>query len=181
VITNLLIVALLFFFMDTVYNFIVAPTVRLKLRFKLFKNRDDLRRLRLKFPEKVTAEIYKASEESFNNTIAFLDRLTILNFIRVAMHLHKNEQYKNRVENRKKLFASCEVSEFQAMKKQQALIAMLSLLVNSIWLFILISIIMLIPLFYLVVKGTVMIAWARVQSVFEKVNCIPSSKDICPC
>ncbi len=69
-------------FLHFVYEGILVPSFRLKLRFELFKLRDQLRNLKANHSEVVPDDIFRSLQNGINNSLKLLPRtdvVTVLN------------------------------------------------------------------------------------------------------
>lgn len=114
-----------------VYEGIVAPTARMRLRFYMFEIRDDLRLLKIQAPGRVSDEAFQMLEESINNAIKLMARITLSEVSAASRELGNDPHLEASVEKRLGILDSCEFEEFQHLRMRSAQIFMIALVVNS--------------------------------------------------
>lgn len=102
-----------------VYESIIAPNIRLELRFELFKLRDELRNIKL------NTELSKNDNEVFNmldeTVCVAINRLPFFNVssnIDASREFENNKSFKERVLKKTNLIESTNIIEFQEINKK---------------------------------------------------------------
>ncbi len=121
-----------------VYESILAPSMRLELRFELFKLRDEVRFLKMKNlsskaasePEFVD-EHYGYLQDSINALLCVLYRYDIAAIWTITDRISRDEALRQRVEARARLLDACELPAVRSLRKRQLDIAARALAVNS--------------------------------------------------
>lgn len=88
-----------------IYEGIIAPSLMLRLRFRIFRLRDDLRRLRIGPSPIITDEDFERHQQGLNNIINLLPYINLMN-MREAVHALKRD--KSLLEKSKKRVALLE-------------------------------------------------------------------------
>ena len=97
-----------------VYESIILPTERLDLRYKLFKERDNLRILKMNDKDgKITDDIFKLLDTTICNSIDLLPQYTISLFYNADKELRLNKNLRAKVEKRNQLIEGYEVEEIK--------------------------------------------------------------------
>lgn len=78
-------------FYHFIYEGIIAPSVRLNLRFKLFRLRDRLRELCENDRELLTTYVYSIAEESINSAIKALPRFNFGMLVKAERSIQQDE------------------------------------------------------------------------------------------
>lgn len=120
-----------------VYESILAPSIRLELRFELFKLRDEVRLLKIKNlsstarePEFVDGH-YGYLQDSINSLICILYRYDLAAIWTIADQINRDQALRQRVEARARLLDDCELPVVLSIRKRQLNIAVKALAVNS--------------------------------------------------
>jgi hypothetical protein len=121
-----------------VYESILAPSLRLELRFELFKLRDEVRFLKMNNlsssaasePEFVD-EHYGYLQDSINALLSVLYRYDIAAIWTITDRINRDEALRQRVEARARLLDACELPAVRSLRQRQLDIAARALAVNS--------------------------------------------------
>lgn len=120
-----------------VYEAILAPSLRLELRFELFRLRDEVRRLKIdnlsaraKEPEFVDAH-YEYLQDSINALICILDRYDVTAIWTITNRINRDETLRLRVEARARLLDDYALPAVLSVRNRQLHIAAKVLAVNS--------------------------------------------------
>lgn len=120
-----------------VYESILAPSIRLELRFELFKLRDEVRSLKINnLSSKVSEpqfvdEHYGYLQDSINALLCILYRYDLAAIWTITGQIDCDEALRQRVEARARFLDDCELPTVRAMRKRQLHIAGKALAVNS--------------------------------------------------
>lgn len=109
---------------------IIAPSVRMEIRYKLFKMRDSIRMLKMQYGEEFDDELFYSLQRMLNHQIALLHHATIMDFYRIYKNTDPHKLEIN-VERQEKLIQDCPISEVQEIWKKTIATALLALIVNS--------------------------------------------------
>lgn len=118
-----------------VYESILAPSLRLELRFELFKLRDEIRRLKIadlssREPEFADGH-YGYLQDSINALIGILYRYDLAAIWAITGQINRDEALRRRVEATARLLDDCELPAVRAVRTRQLNIAAKALAVNS--------------------------------------------------
>jgi len=120
-----------------VYESILAPSIRLELRFELFKLRDELRSLKINNLSSKTSEPefvdghYAYLQDSINALLCILYRYDLAAIWTITDQINRDEDLRHRVEARARLLDDCELPAVRSIRKRQLDIATKALAVNS--------------------------------------------------
>lgn len=120
-----------------VYESIIAPSLRLELRFDLFKLRDEVRLLKIEnsdvaseaseFVERHFCEL----QDSINSLIFILSRFDLVTVCAISEAIDRDVELKQRVEARARMLDDCLLPKVLAIRSKQLRIATKALAVNS--------------------------------------------------
>ncbi len=114
-----------------VYESIIAPSLRLKLRFELFKLRDDLRTLKNEYGSDLDDRHFHYLQDSLNVLIRFLPRFEIGNLALAASQINNDPQLKKRMEARAKILDDCQIAQATNIRNKSIEIAARAVRVNG--------------------------------------------------
>jgi len=122
------------------YETILAPSLRLELRFKLFKLRDELRDLKIRGAV-LDDKHFHYLHDSINNAIHFLPRLDMAMLIYMARRMRDDKEFNARVTARSKVLDDCKSTEAMEIRTKTIHLVATVLSVNSgAWFFYLIPV-----------------------------------------
>ncbi|MEW5800263.1 MAG: hypothetical protein AB1728_14790 [Bacteroidota bacterium] len=119
-----------------IYEGIILPSLRLKIRFNLFALRDKLRKLKSTYGKDLSDEVFLDLQESINNTIRFLPRISIELIFEATKELKENPKLIQEAEKKIKLIESCGVQEAINIQKESFDLFKLCIGFNTLALFI---------------------------------------------
>ncbi|MCJ2530739.1 MAG: hypothetical protein LN413_00255 [Candidatus Thermoplasmatota archaeon] len=99
-----------------IYEGIIAPSLRMKLRYELFALRDDLRRLNDPTTPEIEDRVYNALQESLNSAIRFLSIINLEMMFRAYRLLESDSNARAFADKRNRLLSSCEHPEVQRIR-----------------------------------------------------------------
>jgi hypothetical protein len=114
-----------------VYESILAPSFRLKLRFDLFALRDELRRLKIERDSGLNDEHFEYLQGSLNTLISVLYRFDFATLNAVERETRRDPEVKARIERRVRVLDDCIVVECQSIRSRTLRIAVMALGVNN--------------------------------------------------
>jgi hypothetical protein len=126
----ILIVAFLVLF-HFVYESILAPSFRLKLRFELLCLRDELRMLKIQLGDSLGDEHFHRLRDSINALISMLYRFDVVTLATLQREIRRRPDLRDRVELRARLLDSCGVPQAQRIRQRSLVIATKAIAVNS--------------------------------------------------
>lgn len=119
-----------------IYESIILPSIRLKIRYKLFALRDELRILKME-TEDFEDLPFKYAQESMNMALAYLRHFDIASFIEADRFFKQNPAVYKRATKRCEVLASCKIEEFQEIRRQYIDTLVLASAANSFGLLVL--------------------------------------------
>jgi len=134
-----------------IYESVLLPSIRLRMRFELFALRDRLRLLKIEKPDELDDTTFKYGQESLNMLLGFLHRYDIASFVKAAFYLKQNPSLFKRIQKRREIIENCPSKEFQEIHTQSVKIGIVTATANSFFLFVLLFILVL-PIL-LLIKG----------------------------
>jgi hypothetical protein len=138
---TLIVLALIHF----IYEGIVAPSLRLNLRYHLFALRDDLRKLKYDDGEQLTDEVFLLLQGVINNAILLLHRVNLEVVVKTEIRVEKDKELAGRIAERIALVENCDIEAIRHIQEKACRILTVALLVNNgAW------IIYIIPIFVIV-------------------------------
>jgi len=115
-----------------VYESIILPSVRLRIRYQIFALRDKLRFLKIEKGNALDDEAFAYSQDCLNTLLAFLHRYDFSAMVRAALFFRKNPTlYKEALEEQRRILQKCDVEEFHRIIKEYTDLAILSVTANS--------------------------------------------------
>lgn len=99
-------------FLHFIYEGIVAPSIRTKLRNDMFELRDELRNLHISKDDRCSREAFEIAHTGVNQ---YLDRLhaVTISFMRRFREAYKDADFRADVERRQMVLNSCESTELR--------------------------------------------------------------------
>lgn len=137
----IILIAVLLAILHFVYESIVLPSIRMRLRDNLFRLRDELRRIRIDQPEKCDRQVFLFLDTGI---CRFLNKLSLMTFALkhdVDRAMEHDPSLKNEIERRLRAVESCDSAEFRRIYGDVHKVLTCALLANSgAWFFYLIPI-----------------------------------------
>lgn len=149
-----------------VWEGIIAPSIRLEIRYKLFKLRDELRRLKIEQGNRFSDEIFDDLQKTINNEIGLLHRGNIGNLYRAYRKFGNDEGLVAEMTRLEKLIEECPLDEVRDVRNKSVGWGMLGFLVNSGGWFV-----------YIVPPVLLAISYGTIRSFIKKLIVLPE-KDI---
>ena len=127
--------AIFIFFVFVAYHFvyesILAPSLRLSLRFQLFVLRDEVRKLKIECGPSLDNKHFLFLQDWINFLISVLNRLDLVSLARAEVESKREPEILQRAQERSKILDDCNIPDARAIRKQAARIAFRALLVNN--------------------------------------------------
>jgi len=127
VIPGLIIAAFLHF----IYESILAPSLRLKLRFELFALRDELRLLKIDCDRHLDDRCFEHFQASLNTLIRVLHRIDIATLAAVERELRANPELREQIEARSRMLDDCNIPQVREIRYRSLQVAVKAFAVNS--------------------------------------------------
>jgi hypothetical protein len=100
------------------YEAVLAPSLRLDCRFKLFKLRDEARELKMRLGERLDDRHFHYLQDSINNAIGLLPRMDIAMVVMMATRMEHDAELRARVAARSKILDDCKFPEAADIRKR---------------------------------------------------------------
>jgi hypothetical protein len=114
-----------------VYESILAPSLRLSLRFQLLVLRDEVRKLKIECGPSLDDKHFLFLQDWVNFLISALNRLDLVSLARAEVESKREPEILKRAQERSKMLDDCNIPRARAIRKQAASIASRALLVNN--------------------------------------------------
>lgn len=153
-----------------VYESIIAPSLRLKYSFDLFKARDAVRLLKMEHGDQLDGKHYEYLQDSINILLKSLHNLDATILVAAMHEINNDKALQARIEERMKIFDDCKLPEANAIRKKTLLIANNVLLVNNGgWIIYLIPI-FIVALFYKTITNYVKEIYSLSERDFNRIT-----------
>jgi hypothetical protein len=127
----LFVVMVVFALYHFVYESILAPSERLKLRFELFELRDRLRALKIEHSEYLEDRHFDYLQDSLNSLICLLARFDMATLSYIELEIQRDPELRRRLEIRTAILDDCQFDELRGIRRASVRIAAKALLINS--------------------------------------------------
>ena len=114
-----------------IYESILAPSFRFKLRHRLFALRDELRGLKIDKGDELSNEVFEDLQGSINASVARLKLIDLRLLKKAHDAFERDEKLRKRAARRNAMFDACKVVEVQKLRSQYFELLDLALMVNS--------------------------------------------------
>src|SRR5215213_10262893 len=114
-----------------VFESILAPSLRLRLRFKFFALRDALRALKIACDSKLDDKHFDYLEESINTFIGVLPRIDFAMVTASELEYRRDEEFRRRVDQRLMVLDDCVIPDAKEIRTKTLRLATWALAVNS--------------------------------------------------
>ncbi len=114
-----------------VYDGIIAPSLRLTLRFRLFTLRDEARAMRADQPDAIRRETYRALEDYINGAIRVLPKANIELVMKAREAFERYPELRAQAQSQQRLIDECQSTEVRDLQRQATEAVNLALLANS--------------------------------------------------
>jgi hypothetical protein len=114
-----------------IYESIIAPSLRLKLRFELFALRDELRLLKIDCGHRLDDRLFDHLQASLNTLIRVLPRMDLTTLAAVKRELRTNPQVREQVEARSKVLDECGIPKLREIRSRSLQVAAKAFAVNG--------------------------------------------------
>jgi hypothetical protein len=125
----------LFALIHFIYENILLPSFRLKLRYRLFSLRDELRGLKFENMDIIDEKLYKYLQTSLNVTVTILYRIDIGTVLKVQKRYEKDKKFRERIERRAKLIDNlvekCPIDKVAEIRREYLRVLEYAFLANS--------------------------------------------------
>ena len=129
---NLIVLFLILTIFHFLYEGIIAPSIRLKLKYNLFAIRDQLRAL-LREPRvsQFSEDVYSHLQSSINNLIKFLPVIDILSIAKAEQKFNEDETLRQEVMRVTRMLEDCKSPDVQEIRSRIRRIFAMAIFVNN--------------------------------------------------
>ena len=127
----LLTIMLLLTLAHLVYESILAPSFRLKIRYQAFALRDDLRLLKMEHGDTLDDKHYEHLQDSINTMISNLARFDVATLGLSECMYNRDPEFRKSVDERARFLDDCTVPEAKSLRRRNVVLAEKAILVNS--------------------------------------------------
>ncbi|MCG7656725.1 hypothetical protein [Wielerella bovis] len=150
---NILLVIFILAMVHFAYENIIAPTLRIYQRNKLFVLRDKLRDIDFNSLSKQDKQVFKYIENSLTICIQNLPYANLYKFVKYNKEYHKNEKLRTLVEKRYNQIQDCNIVEIKEIFHKSGKVIYDAILINSgMWFMYLIPIVLVTVMFEYSIK-----------------------------
>lgn len=114
-----------------VYEGIIVPSCRRKIRYALFALRDDLRALLAEEGDNLDLTVFSNMQDSINASLRFLHHIDIRFLYEARKEFRKNESLANRVSRRYAEVLNCDLKALQNIRKESMRLFLEAFAINS--------------------------------------------------
>lgn len=133
-----------------IYESTIAPSLRLILRYDLFKLRDDLRLIKADNKD-VSDNVFDLLDSSINTTIKRLPYYSISKIIDAKQEYKSNRSLQKTVNRKKRTLEKCNIKEIKTINSRLLKLTVFSLIVNSGgWLYIVIPFLLIVTAYVII-------------------------------
>ncbi|HEX8138696.1 MAG TPA: hypothetical protein VF544_14110 [Pyrinomonadaceae bacterium] len=115
--TTLFFIIMALAFVHFIYEGIIAPSIRFKLRLELFKQRDELRELKMEQDCELCDEAYSYLQDVLNNTIKHVSHIDLW-LVSVARH-QIDEETREKIAALEKQVEECPIKKVKEISDKQ--------------------------------------------------------------
>ena len=113
-----------------IYESILLPSMRLDLRYRLFRYRDQLVKLKVVHGDKLSDDVFNSLFYSINSSINRLPFLSLSLFIEARREFETNNQLRQKVDRKIQLINLCEINETKKILKKTSQLAFYAFSLN---------------------------------------------------
>lgn len=117
-IANLFIIFVVLMLTHFIYEGIIAPTLRLRLKYELFKIRDELRALKDAKGPAVSDKVFSYLQNCLNNLIKFLPAIDVLNSAKIEQRIREDENLRAEVTRVSRCLEDSKLEEVQELRNK---------------------------------------------------------------
>lgn len=116
--TILLAVILFLTLFHFIYESVILPTLRLRLRYKLFALRDELRKIKALYGERLDNKTFEYLQSGLNNAINLLPYIDTKFAVTARLTISGDKELRERIKRRVALLDKCDVKEIIELRKK---------------------------------------------------------------
>ena len=156
-------------FLHFIYEGIIAPSIRQKLRFRLFALRDRVRNLKVEHGDELEDRTFNYLQDSINTTIRLIHSINVIDLCRIYRDVSKDERLSQIIEKRNQAIEQSPIAEIKLVRHESLKAFTLALLTNHgglcLYVFPVLFVIVIISVFSAIVVDSVMSAVATVLAM----------------
>jgi hypothetical protein len=114
-----------------IYESILAPSFRLRLRFKLFALRDELRDLKIERNGSLDNKHFDFLQDSINSLIFVLFRVDMSLVISAQNSYQNDKEFRRNADERAKILDDCQIAVASEIRRKSLWVLLLAIIVNS--------------------------------------------------
>jgi len=118
-------------FIHFVYEGILAPSFRAKLRLDFFKLRDDLRDLKIARKNELSDEVFRDLQDGINGAVVRLNQIDFGLLKKAHDAFERDEKLQKSVARRNAMFDACAVGEVKEIRQRYFELLDRALMINS--------------------------------------------------
>src|SRR5665213_1194648 len=118
-----------------VYEGIIGPSIRMRLRFQIFEQRDALRSLKISRAHAIDDQAFNLLHDSLNNAIRLLPIINIALLMQSSNTFNQDENLRKQIERRDKILKSTGLKEVDEIRAEMAKAVRMALAANTAGLF----------------------------------------------
>lgn len=121
-----------------IYEGILAPSIRMHLRFRLFALRDEVRALKCEQSNPLPDDIFLLLQSGINNAIVLLHKINIYVTNQAQQVIENDKELARTIESRIALIENCKSQEAKNIHREACKTIEIALIVNNggLWLYI---------------------------------------------
>ena len=172
----MLVLFLLLAVLHLVYESIILPSLRLSLRFKMFRLRDRLRVLAREQGDKLSPGVYRSVQSSINGTIQLLYRLDLATACEILKIMQKDPGLQRRIQKRIEEIQSCPIEAIQDLRRDHQKLIAFTVFANSAILFLWLAVPVVIYVLIASAFQGMGVLWNRFRSAVVSIMCVPEKE-----
>jgi len=133
---TILIIVLALAVLHFMYESLLLPSIRTKLRFRLFGIRDDLRMLMAESGNDLDTKLFHYMQDSINTAVAFLQYIDLKALLQARRIFREDPELCERASKREAMIDACSLEAFQVIKRERSKLFGYALLANSAGFFV---------------------------------------------
>ncbi len=127
----LFITLIAFAFIYFVYEGILAPSLRAKLRLDLFALRDELRDLKIEHRAELSDEVFRELQTAINGAVTRLNQIDLRLLRNTRLAFQNDEKLRKRVARRIAILEACSVEEVRVIRDKYSDLLDNALIINT--------------------------------------------------
>jgi hypothetical protein len=131
--TILILILFAYAVLSFVWDGILAPSIRSKLRYRLFSARDRLRCLKIEHPERLNDETFNSLHESINASIRLLPAMSFTSIFSASFALKRDDDLRQHIAKKRALLDACPLDEAREIHEGSIKVLGEALSVNSLF------------------------------------------------